>query len=206
MTHASQERRRICGVAWDRALVRSLLLMMGGALLVLPAWLVLPTLSFAPTALSNRITHVALAFAVGVPGLAGVILVLSGLRWLLLAAWPPSASGIEADDGALRLRLGPFGRRVLDWRRMEISYSFDREDDPDEEPDPELLALDPEEEMRTRLPRLRHPDVDGDVRWIMLRFANVEESALASRLLPYFENARKARPEAGSQQDDGAGT
>lgn len=162
-------------------------------MLILPAYFVLPSLRFTPTATSNRLTDYALAVAVGAPMLAGVALILAALRWLLLAVWPGRLV-IEVDEKALKFRLGPFGHRDLDWSRMEASYSHEREDDPDEEPDPELLALEPEDEMAAHLPRMRHPRVAGDVRWLILRFADADEAEFASVFYPYVQQGRKRSP------------
>lgn len=177
----------ICGVSRANGLVRGFLLAVGGVLLILPVVYVWPTLHFAPSPGWNRLTDYSRAIVVVIPAMVGVLVLVQAARWLALAAWP-AALGFYAGEDALTLYLGPFGRHRLDWPRMKIAYSFDLGDD--EEMDPDLLALDEEEEMQTFLPRIHHPAIHGNARFLIKRFADVDEPRLAVRLRPFFERIR----------------
>ncbi len=163
-----------------------------GWILMFPTYLAWPSIQLSPAAGPNRVTDIALAIAVGVPLLIGILFILAAFRWILLAAWPRPLR-ITVDPDALILDIGPFKKRELRWRDMDASYSYEREDDPDDEPDPELLALEPEEEMEAHLPRMRHPKVDGDVRWLLLRFAAAGEAEIARVIHPYILQGRRPR-------------
>ncbi len=178
---------RICGISRLQGLVKGALLAGGGVMLFIPAFYVWPTLRFVPSPTSNRITDYAMAITVGVMALVGVMLAGAGLRWALFVVWP-ARMGIEADDQALYLRLGPFGNQRLEWARLETIYAFDL-DDPSEA-DPDRLVLEPEAEMEKFLPRMRHPAVEGDVNRMLERFAAVDEPTLAAKLRRYIEKVR----------------
>src|SRR6266853_1816699 len=105
MPKATPDPVRISGVSRVRALVKFILLSVGGTLLLLPAFYVWPTLHFVPSAVSNRLT----------------------------------------------------------------TYAFECVDPA--EVDPDLLGLEPEEEMETHLPRMRHPNVQGDINRLFEKFA-----------------------------------
>lgn len=160
---------------------------MGGILLVLPAFYVWPSLQFRPSPGSNRLTDYAMAIAVGAPFSIGIVLLGYALRWLLFFLWPTSM-GITADHHALHFLLGPFGKHHLDWARMEMIYAFEY-DDPSEA-DPDLLGIEPEDEMQSYLPKMRHPLLEGDVNRLFERFTTVEQSKLAAALLPYIQRIR----------------
>ncbi|MCI0437131.1 MAG: hypothetical protein L0271_26365 [Gemmatimonadetes bacterium] len=186
---AALSTRRICGVSRVNGLIRGSLIACGAVVLIAPAVLAWPALSFRATPTSSRLVDFSLAFVVVLPLLAGVYVAWRAVRWIALAVWP-GPLGVNADGEALTLALGPFGRWRLEWRRMDVTYSFEREDDPDEEPDPELLALDEEEEMAARLPRMLHPDVERTVNALLERFAVANEAALAQALRPFLRRAR----------------
>ena len=111
------------------------------------------SLSFNPSALSSRVVAFSWAFLAFCAALTGLALTVSGLRWLLFALWPGSMS-ITVTPKQVIISLGPFGRRRLDVEEMTTQYRFEREN-------PEELTtedfMEPEEEIRTALPLIRHP-------------------------------------------------
>jgi len=177
----------IANVSRSRGLVRSMLFTAGGVLLVLPAFYVWPTLQFTPSPTSNRLTDYATAITIAVPTIIGMVLLWHAARWLLFALWP-SPMIIEADDQALYFRLGPFGNKQLDWPRLKTMYAFECED-PDEI-DPDMLGLEPEEEMLSCLPKMRHPLVEGDVKWLFAQFTTADQATLAAAMSPYLRRIR----------------
>jgi hypothetical protein len=177
----------IAPVSRSRGLIRSMLFTFGGILLTLPAFYVWPTLQFTPSPTSNRLTDYAMAITIAVPFFIGIVLLWHAARWLLFSLWP-ARMAIEADDEALYFRLGPFGQLQLDWLRLETMYAFEC-DDPDEA-DPDMLGLEPEEEMQSYLPKMRHPLVEGDVKWLFARFTTTDQAALAAAMSPHLRRIR----------------
>ena len=125
---------------------------LGGVLLFF-AFQGFSSVNFSPSALSSRVVAFSWAFLAFCAALTGLALAASGLRWLLFALWPGSM-GITVTPRQVIISLGPFGRRRLDVEEMTTRYRFERED-------PEELTtedfMEPEEEIRTALPLIRHP-------------------------------------------------
>lgn len=124
-----------------------------GGLLLFFAFQGLSAVNFGPSALSSRVVAFSWAFLAFCAALTGLVLAGCGLRWFLFALWPASM-GITVTAKQVIISLGPFGRRRLDVDEMTTQYRFERED-------PEELTtedfMEPEEEIRTALPLIRHP-------------------------------------------------
>lgn len=136
----------------------------------------------------STIVKVAIIAALIPFGLAGIAMVVWGLRWLLLAMWPGRV-GVTADTHALRLELGPFGNRTYDTDRLDVRYFFELSADSGEEG---FEALLPEaEQIRNFLPRLLHPDAKNPLQRSIMRFADGTESSVAQALRPIIAQWRK---------------
>ena len=122
---------------------------------------------------------------------------MNGLRWLLFVLWP-GALGIPVRQTDVLIALGPFGRSVLDRRRMTAQYRFELEDR-------ELLSpedfMTPDEEIETCLPILRHPEHPDSLNDIIRKYvAGTTEQHL--RLLnPLIQSLRNNAPRVGNRQD-----
>lgn len=158
------------------------------AILVLPAIVIWPTLRFDPLATSNR--FVEYSWAVILAGLVLIGLFVFGIaaRWLALMAWPTRV-GIAVDDEGLRFLLGPFGQHTFDWDRMKATYCFEMSLDAEAFPD----VVDPDEEVRSYLPRLAHPDAPpGQLNRWFRSYVSQSEAQLANQLRLYIENIRQS--------------
>jgi hypothetical protein len=184
-------------VSRGRALGRALVRLLGGVVPAVTVWSVLDRLHFVPSGVSNRVVDYALAIAMIPFAIGALYLFGSGLRWLLLVVWPGHV-GMTGRHKELELRLGPFGRWVLDAARLSIRYPHEL--DEEDADDTFERLVEPALLQRTRLPRMEHPDYPGRVNWLIQRFGPRDEEALASMLLPFVQEARQER--AGRESDE----
>ncbi len=190
-------------VGRSRSLTRASLWGVVAALVVVPLRAVFERLNFVPTAFSNRLVDYSFVLLALPFVLLAVSCVIKSMQWLLLASWPGKI-GIFADENELTLRLGPFGTRRFDTKRLDIRYPFERREEEDEGG---FEALLPEEDQRRNLlPHMfvwhRFPAGAGQgletrtkrpvqVDRLILRFASGSESDLAARLRPLIERWRE---------------
>ena len=197
-SHSNQDEQvdvleRIAPASRVTGLVRASLLGAGGSLLILPMVLAWPNIRHLFQFQSRRLTDYSLILFLGFFAFVGALVCGRAIQWLAYALWL-GPLGVFRGRDRLELRLGPFGCKRLDFARMRVAYSFDLDE---EDPDPDLLAIDEEEELANFLPRIEHPAVAGNIKHVILRFAAAEQAELAKRLRPVFE---PLRPE--SDDDD----
>ncbi len=174
----------------------SLFLPIGGLLLV-SAWPLFAKLDFTPSAIASMAEQLSWAFLTFCTTVAGLAFAIVGLRWLLYVLWP-GPMGITVRRADVLIALGPFGRRVLDRRRLTAQYRFELEDR-------ELLSpedfMTPEEEIETCLPILRHPEHPDTLNDIIRKYiAGTTEQHL--RLLkPLIQSLRDSAPTVGNGED-----
>jgi hypothetical protein len=137
-------------------------------------------LDFAPTAISNRLVDVGIAFCALPLPLGAFFCAVRAVRWLLLAAWPASL-GIFASEREMTFRLGPFGTKAFDARRLLIRYPSELPED-DHGGFERFLPV--EEQFATLLPVITHPDSAEPLNLLILRVAGADEATLACHLRP----------------------
>ncbi len=168
-----------------------------GGLLLISAWPLFAKLDFTPSAMASMAEQLSWAFLALCATVAGLAFAIVGLRWLLYVLWP-GPMGITVRRADVLIALGPFGRRVLDRRRLTAQYRFELEDR-------ELLSpedfMTPEEEIETCLPILRHPEHPDSLNDIIRKYiAGTTEQHL--RLLkPLIQSLRDSAPTVGNGQD-----
>ncbi len=173
----------------------SLFLPIGGLLLV-SAWPLFAKLDFTPSAIASMAEQLSWAFLTFCTTVAGLAFAFVGLHWLLYVLWP-GPMGITVRRADVLIALGPFGRRVLDRRRLTAQYRFELEDR-------ELLSpedfMTPEEEIESCLPILRHPEHPDSLNDIIRKYiAGTTEQHL--RLLkPLVQSLRDTAPTVGNEQ------
>jgi hypothetical protein len=181
----------ILSVSRINAGVRGGLWLSAAIILVLLARLIYGRLTFVSTGASNALVDYSVAIiALPIP-ILGLVLLIVGLRWILLAVWPAKL-GIEASENELILRLGPFGTKRFDADRIEVRYPFELRDD---EADVGFEAYLPEEtQYATFVPRMIHPEAREAIHRTILRFASVDEKAAAAALGPILRQWRERNP------------
>ncbi len=168
-----------------------------GGLLLVSAWPLLAKLDFTPSAIASMAEQLSWAFLALCATVAGLAFAIVGLRWLLYVLWP-GPMGITVRRADVLIALGPFGRHVLDRRRLTARYRFELEDR-------ELLSpedfMTPEEEIETCLPILRHPEHPDSLNDVINKYiAGTTEQHL--RLLkPLIQSLRDSAPTVGNEQD-----
>lgn len=188
-------------VSRSRALERAALRVGPGLFLMFMSLRHIIGLDFVPTGSSNRITEYSLAIVLLPIACGGLILVISGLRWLLLALWPARLE-IIASAGGLTFCLGPLGTRHYETQRLDLNYLFEISiDQVDEDAIYESL-LDPEVQMAEFLPRIRYPSESQRLDRRILYFTRMSEKQAAAALRPFTEHVRRARSHAINQDDD----
>lgn len=161
-----------------------------GVLLMWLAWTLYSSLDFRPSAISNRVAEYSLAFVAALVTLAGMTLAMTGARWLIFALWP-GPLGLEVSTAMLRIRLGPFGSQNLELNRLSAIYRFELP--PGEETTTEDF-MDPQEQVDSCLPILRHPDRPGTINAILERFIAGTTQEQLALLRPLVERIRGRRP------------
>lgn len=168
-----------------------------GGLLLASAWPLFAKLDFTPSAIASMVEQLSWAFLALCAAVAGLAFAIVGLRWLLYVLWP-GPMGITVRRADVLVALGPFGRRVLDRRRLTAQYRFEIKDR-------ELLSpedfMTPEEEIESCLPILRHPEHPDSLNDIIRKYiAGTTEQHL--RLLkPLIQSLRDITPTVGSGED-----
>ena len=167
-----------------------------GGLLLAAAWPLFAKLDFTPSAMASMAEQLSWAFLALCAAVAGLAFAIVGLRWLLYVLWP-GPMGITVRQTDVLIALGPFGRSVLDRRRMTAQYRFELEDR-------ELLSpedfMTPDEEIETCLPILRHPEHPDSLNDTIRKYiAGTTEQHL--RILnPLIQSLRDNTPTAGNEK------
>ncbi len=168
-----------------------------GCLLLASAWPLFAKLDFTPSALASMVEQLSWAFLALTATIAGLASAFVGSRWLLYMLWP-GPMGITIRPTNVLIALGPFGRHVLDRRRLTARYRFECEDR-------ELLSpedfMTPEEEIETCLPILRHLEHPESLTDIIRKYiAGTTEQHL--RLLnPLIQSLRDSAPTVRNEKD-----
>ncbi|MFQ5413165.1 MAG: hypothetical protein ACE5E6_01775 [Phycisphaerae bacterium] len=176
-------------VARGRALTRGMLWSAAAALTTGATVVVLRSLRFSPSAVSNRIEDYGIAVPMLLVGLAGAACAVVAGRWLLLAVWP-GRLGVVADADRLVLRLGPFGTTSYDAARLDVRYLFELESLPDDAGVEAYLSED--EQTATLLPRIVHPDARTPLQRVIAKFCVGTEADAAATLGPVIAQWRAA--------------
>jgi hypothetical protein len=177
-------------VARGRVFVRGVLWATATAVVGLLLRTALRSLDLSPAGFSNRIVEYSKIALVVPLSLVALYLGLKASGWLLLALWPGWV-GVTARDDELTLSLGPWGRRRLGVKRLEVWYWF-------EVPvagRPALFEahLPPEQQEREQLPQMRHPGLAGSVHEAILRYTGRREPEAAAALHPVVRRWRQGR-------------
>lgn len=171
-------------VCRSRALVRGLTWLVPAAILGAATVFVFGGLEFAPSGVSNRLVEYSLAVVALPLPVAGAYAAFLALRWFALGLWPRRL-GIFAAPEHLQFRLGPFGTRTFDARRLTIRYPFELADDEDDAAFESFLPQ--ETQVETLLPRITHPQSKRPLNQVILRFATGSEIDMARALRPAIE-------------------
>ena len=171
-----------------RAMVRGLWRGVCGALLVGPVFVM--DLDWRLLWQTQRATFLASALLTTLLAVAGVVLLVYGVRWIMLAAWPGRV-GVEISPLHISMRAGPFGKETYAWSEIRVAY--------DEDMDPSLwdVLLDDE-----TLPCVRHPICEEDLVVRIQRLAALRTADLAALLKPYFKRGLAESLEGGPTNAD----
>ncbi len=173
--------------ARGRAFARSSVWLAPALVHGLISWHILSDVRLGTTGGASTIVTVAM-IALLIPfALAGVAMIVLGLRWLLLALWPGRV-GVTADARSLHLAFGPFGSRTYDVDRLDTKYYFELSIDIVEVGFEALLP--DEEQVANFLPRLLHPDAKTPINRTIMRFAGGTEAEVACALRPMIAHWR----------------
>ncbi len=166
-----------------------------GLLLVL-VWPLYAKLDFTPSAMASMVVQLSWAFLALCATVAGLACAFVGLRWLLYVLWP-GPMGITVRRTDVLIALGPFGRHVLDRRRLTARYRFELEDR-------ELLSpedfMTPEEEIETCLPILRHPEHPDSLNDIIRKYVAGTTEQHLQLLNPLIQSLRNGAPTVGNEK------
>jgi hypothetical protein len=157
-------------------------------LLLASAWPLFAKLDFTPSAIASTVEQLSWAFLALLITVAGLAFAFVGLRWLLYVFWP-GPLGITVRPVDVLVALGPFGKRVLDRKRLTAQYRFEIEDR-------ELLSpedfMTPEEEIETSLPILRHPEHPDSLNDIIRKFIAGTNAQHLRQLTPLVQSLNKS--------------
>ena len=188
----------------SRALERALMRLVPGWFLLLVAYRVLIALNFSASGITNRITEYSITVVILPLAIAGLVLVLRGLRWLAMALWPGRLC-IVADADVLTFDLGPMGRHRYPTDRLDVRYLFEMPDNSQDEGMTYEAYLDPRQQMEELLPRIRFPGEPDALEERITYYATGTEKQLAETLRPFVEYMRRDRddpPEDGEDDND----
>lgn len=143
-----------------------------GVVLLCGAWMLAANVRWPVMWVTERLTALTVAFLLLLILAVGAAVTWRGLKWLLLACWPRPI-GIEIGTEALVLRLGPFGVHRYRWEEIQSSPEAVGDDETAFEADDE-----------PRLPALHHPQADGDLADVLVRFSGAPVGALREMLAP----------------------
>jgi hypothetical protein len=168
-----------------------------GGLLLVSAWPLFAKLDFTPSAIASMAEQLSWAFLTLCTAVAGLAFTFVGLHWLLYVLWP-GPMGITVRRAEVLIALGPFGRRVLDRKRMTAQYRFELEDR-------ELLSpedfMTPEEEVETCLPILRHPEHPDSLNDIIRKYIAGPTEQHLRLLNPLIQSLRDSAPTVGDEKE-----
>ncbi|MEE9295303.1 MAG: hypothetical protein V3W34_10140 [Phycisphaerae bacterium] len=182
-----------------RALERALMRLVPGGFLLFVSYRVLMALNFSASGISNRITEYSITVVILPLAIAGLVLVLRGLRWLAMAFWPGRLC-IVADADALTFDLGPMGRHRYPTDRLDVRYLFEMPGDFQDEGKSFEAYLDPRQQMEELLPRIRFPGEPDALEERITYYAPGTEKQLAETFRPFVEYMRRDRND--PPQDD----
>ena len=156
-----------------RAMVRGLWRLACGALLIGPVLIM--DLDWELLWQAQRATFFASALLTALLTAAGLVVLVYGIRWIMLAAWPGRV-GIDVSPLHISICAGPFGRESYVWSEIRVAY--------DEDVDQSLwdVLLDDE-----TLPGVRHPACEEDLIVRIQRLAALRMEELTAVLKPYFK-------------------
>ncbi len=167
-----------------------------GGLLLAAVWPLFAKLDFTPSAMASMAEQLSWAFLALCAAVAGLAFAIVGLRWLLYVLWP-GPMGITVRRADVLIALGPFGRCLLDRRRLTAQYRFELEDR-------ELLSpedfMTPEEEIETCLPILRHPEHPDSLNDIIRKYIAGTTQQHLRTLNPLIQSLRHSAPTAGNAE------
>lgn len=171
-----------------RALVRGLWRVACGALLVGPVLLM--DLDWKLLWQTQRATFLATSLLTTLVAAAGLILLVYGTRWIMLAAWP-GRIGIDISPLHISMRAGPFGTEAYSWSEIRIAY--------DEDVDRAVwdVLLDDE-----TLPHVWHPGCQEDLIARIERLTALRTEELAATLKPYLKRGLAASSGDRATQDE----
>ena len=184
-----------------RAMERGVVRVAPGVVLVLIAWSVVRPLRFTPSAVSNRIVDYSLLALMVPVAVAGMLLVVQGLRWMAMALWPARLE-IRADEHAVTMRLGPIGSRRIANETIDLRYPFEMEGDPDIGDDVYESFLSPERQMASILPRMFHDAEKRRLDNLVFYYSGQDVETCIAALRPYVEYMRRGRPAIDTGDDD----
>jgi hypothetical protein len=168
-----------------------------GGLLLVSAWPLFAKLDFTPSAIASMAEQLSWAFLTLCTTVAGLACTFVGLHWLLYVLWP-GPMGITVRRAEVLIALGPFGRRVLDRRRMTAQYRFEIEDRESLSPEDFMT---PEEEVETCLPILRHPEHPDSLNDIIRKYIAGTTEQHVRLLKPLVQSLRDGAPTVGDGED-----
>ncbi len=167
-----------------------------GGLLLVSAWPLFGKLDFTPSAIASMAEQLSWAFLALCMTVAGLAFAFVGLHWLLYVLWPASM-GITVRRADVLIALGPFGRHVLDRKRMTAQYRFELEDR-------EMLSpedfMTPEEETETCLPILHHPEHPDSLNDIIRKYIAGTTEQHLRRLNPLIQSLRNSAQTPGNEK------
>ena len=139
---------------------------------------------------TQRATFLASVLLTALPAAAGLVLLVYGVRWIMLAAWPGRV-GVEVSPMHISMCAGPFGKEIYSWSEIRVAYEADV--------DRALwdVLLDDE-----TLPCVRHPACEEDLVVRIQRLSVLRTEELAAMLKPYFKRGLAESSEDGSTQAD----
>lgn len=139
---------------------------------------------------TQRATFLASALLTALLAAAGLVLLVYGVRWIMLAAWPGRV-GVDVSPLHISMRAGPFGQETYAWSEIRVAY--------DEDVDQALwnVLLDDE-----TLPCVRHPACQEDLTVRIQRLAALDAAELAALLKPYFKRGLAESSEDDRTQSD----
>ena len=132
------------------ALVRSLWRLLGAILIGGRAASIAARIDWAEYGRNQRIVGASLAFILACVAIPGLLLAVSGVRWLI--AGLSAGNGVELNDRALVIRGSPFGNQSFDRPRLRLQLNGDLS--------PEAWAMMPEDAIGIGL---THPEYYGDL-------------------------------------------
>ena len=153
------------------------------------AAIVFGQLQFVPSGTSNRFVDYSIAILMIPFVLGAVAFAMRAAGLACMAIWPGSV-GVYAGRETLTIRLGPFGTRRYDVRRLEVRYPYEL---PADDGDDQFEAFLPEERQLAELvPRMTHPEASELLDRTIRRMAGMADAEIARVLRPAMDFYRAA--------------